>query len=408
MRDDWNAGLSTEDAGLAHAILGLCLRRWGSLSAWHTSRLNRPSRGIPVETQIALNIGLSQLAWLPGVASHAAVDESVSLVSISKTSFPPHKGLVNAMLRSAASDRKKLALELDSMPQGLDRQPFLERMVQAALGDRFTDRNAAILQDMLLQPPSLAFVVLSGDAPECLMPDSQFKQAWRIRPGAQFPTAWLRSGAGMVQDISSQALMGFDWHFEKPESMRILDVCAAPGGKTTALAKRWPSAKIFALENHPARAKRLRDNLAARKVNAQVEEAESIAWIRRGGRPFDLILLDAPCSASGTIRKHPELNWIGDYSDIGRLASIQRDLLSTAISRLSSGGLLIYSVCSWFQEEGIGHIASLQSSNPEIKPAPVWPSSQTTDAQDSDRTHLFLPDPLVWDGEGFQGFAVTR
>jgi len=401
--DTWNKGLSSADAGLAQAILGLCLRRWGRLNAWYTPKLNDTSRNLPAGTQIALSIGLAQLAWLPGVADHAAVAESVDLVSHRVTGFPPHKGLVNAILRSASRDRALLAAELNSLPVELDQTPFAERLLQAALQDQNTPENIKRLWNKLQQPLSPAFAALSGIPPSGLIPHTQFPQAWQLLPNASFPFAWLRSGAGMVQDISSQALMKFNWPPEKPDPARILDVCAAPGGKTTALAHRWPQAQIFALEQNPHRSQRLRENLAVRGLSAVVvEQAEAATWLRRSGRPFDLILVDAPCSASGTLRKHPELNWIRSGSDIERLTKLQENLICAALSRLSPGGLLIYSVCSWFPEEGVNHLSHLESRNPQIVPAPIWPAGQGTEL-----THLFRPDPLTWDGEGFQGFAVT-
>jgi 16S rRNA (cytosine967-C5)-methyltransferase len=372
------------------------------LNAWCLPKLKDASRGLPAETQIALSIGLAQLAWLPGVATHAAVDESVSLVLQEKIGFPPHSGMVNAILRSASGNRDALASELDSTPDEADRSPFAELLLKAALQDDLSFENVRVFWSRLQRPPSPAFVVLSGEPPGGLVPDAQFPDARRLIPGTPFPTGWLRSGAGMVQDISSQALMNFNWSFEKSAPMRILDVCAAPGGKTTTLAKMWPQAKIFALEQTPRRAQKLRENLAARSVRAQIEVAESVAWMRSGGRPFDLILVDAPCSASGTIRKHPELVWIYKYQDVERLVRMQKNLLDAALSRLSPGGLLIYSACSWFPEEGLNHPSRLESLNPKIKPAPIWP-----DAGGAALTHIFRPDPLTWDGEGFQGFAVT-
>jgi 16S rRNA (cytosine967-C5)-methyltransferase len=205
----------------------------------------------------------------------------------------------------------------------------------------------------------------------------------------------------MVQDLSSQALMAFDWPPEKPSPTRILDACAAPGGKTTLLARRWPDARLTALEQNPRRAQRLRENLAARGVRAEIAVAEVSAWLSGCRHSFDLILIDAPCSASGTIQKHPELNWIYERRHIARLVRLQENLLDAAIPRLSPNGILVYSACSWFPEEGVGHLPRLESKHPQLRPAPVWQKSPCGAA------HVFRPDPLTWDGEGFQGFALT-
>jgi 16S rRNA (cytosine967-C5)-methyltransferase len=213
---------------------------------------------------------------------------------------------------------------------------------------------------------------------------------------APFPRAWLQRGEGMVQDRSSQALMAYQW--EQPVT-RILDACAAPGGKTTALARRHPGAELVALEQDGKRARRLRENLQARGVAAQVVEAEAGRWLAQGGAPFDLILLDAPCSGSGTFQKHPELPWTGGSIDLGRLATVQRTLLTAALERLAPGGLLIYAVCSWLPEEGERHRRWALSAHPALRPVEAWP--------DRGGAELHL-DPMTWEGEGFQAFAMTR
>jgi 16S rRNA (cytosine967-C5)-methyltransferase len=206
----------------------------------------------------------------------------------------------------------------------------------------------------------------------------------------------------MVQDLSSQALMAFSWG---GNPARILDACAAPGGKTTALARRWPEAELFALESDAKRARRLEENLALRRVKAQVIVAEAGAWLRQGGPAFDLVLIDAPCSGSGTLRKHPELTWLGDRLDLPRLLRNQRALLEAALPRLAPGGLLVYAVCSWFPEEAREHRDWLLDRHPELEPACLWPSSFGTPDRDA---ALFRPDPLQWDGEGFQAFVLLR
>ena len=116
-------------------------------------------------------------------------------------------------------------------------------------------------------------------------------------------------------------------------------------------------------------------------------------------------MLDAPCSGSGTLQKHPELNWLGDGLDLPRLVRTQRELLDAALTRLAPGGLLIYAVCSWLPEEGRAHHDWALAQHPGLRTASVWPAgmgTQTTPAS------FFQPDPLVWPGEGFQAFALTQ
>ncbi|MCL1893070.1 MAG: hypothetical protein FWG02_02380 [Holophagaceae bacterium] len=401
VRDDWNRKLSSENARLARAVLGLCLRKWGRLNTWYAPKLKDSARGLPIRTQIALSIGLAQLAWLPGVPVHAAVAESVELLSDPKNGFPPHKGLANAILRSASKDRPALTESIDSLPTKLDCTPYTEKLLRDALQGQYLPKNVEKLWKKLQLPPVHGFVTIRGNPPDSLCPNPHFPKALWLQPERDFPLDWLKSGCGMVQDISSQAVMDFCLPSDYPEPKRILDLCAAPGGKTTSLRQMFPHAQIIAIEQNVRRAEKMKENFKTRRIDVEVIVAEATEWLGGKGDSFDLILLDAPCSASGTFRKHPELNWISEISSIERLTDIQKGLLDAAVGRLSFRGLLIYSVCSWFPEEGINHLPKLLATHPKLAHAHIW-----RDGNKGETTHIFRPDPLTWDGEGFQGFAV--
>jgi 16S rRNA (cytosine967-C5)-methyltransferase len=402
--DIWDRDLG-EDAHLAQALLGLCLRRWGRLQAWVKPHLKDPARGVPLGTQVALAMGLAQLAWLPGVSDHAAVNESVALAGDRDLGFHPHKGLVNALLRRAAKDRPALAGALDALPPALDRPPAAERALGAALAPHGATDQLEALWARLQQPPRPAFRLLGGEVPEGLTADPELPGCLRLAEGAPFPRPWLESGAGMVQDRSSQALLAYAW--EGPAA-RILDACAAPGGKTTTLARRHPGAALTALEVHPRRAARLRQTLRQRGVAAEVIQADAAEWLETAEATFDLILLDAPCSGSGTIQKHPEWPWLA-HDDLPRLTGLQRRLLAAAAARLAPGGLLVYAVCSWLPEEGEAHREWLAEARPDLRPAEVWPASLGLAVPGGGPlTAGFRPHPLRWEGEGFQAFAVAR
>jgi len=403
VHDAWDQKLTKEDAMLAQAMLGLCLRHWGRLQAVFESRLKDPERGAPLGSRIAAALGLAQLAWLPGVSDHAAVNESVNLAADPELGFPPHKGLINAILRKGAADRAALAAELEAIPASRDRSPFAQEVLEAALAPRGQVDQVEALWSRLQRIPAPTFLALDeAPLPEGMGPDPLCPGALRLAEDAPFPRPWLAGGHGMVQDRSSQALMAFQWD---REPQRILDACAAPGGKTTALGRRWPQAELWAIEKDPRRARRLEENLRQRSIHAKVAVDDARAWLRSGGRPFDLILLDAPCSGSGTLGKHPELTWIGDDMDPGPLLRIQRELLDAAVERLAPGGLLVYAVCSWFPAEGLAHREALLARHPELQPAAVWPGEF---GLEHPMSSVFLPDPLTWEGEGFQGFAVRK
>ena len=198
--DVWDRGLG-EDATLAQALLGLCLRRWGRLQAWVKPNLKDSARGIPLGTRVALAMGLAQLAWLPGVSDHAAVNESVELAGDRELGFVPHKGLVNAILRRAAKDRAALAAALDALPPALDRAPAVERALQAALAPHGAEGELEVLWQKLQQPPRPAFRQLMGPLPEGLVDDPDLAGCLRLEEGASFPRTWLESGAGMVLSL---------------------------------------------------------------------------------------------------------------------------------------------------------------------------------------------------------------
>ena len=402
--DIWDRDLG-EDAHLAQALLGLCLRRWGRLQAWVKPKLKDPGRDVPLGTRVTLAMGLAQLAWLPGVSDHAAVNESVDLAADRDLGFVPHKGLVNAILRRAAKDRAALASELDALPAALDRSPAVDRALNAALAPHRAEGELEALWVRLQQPPRPDFRLLKGEVPKGLVPVVDLPGCLCLEEGAPFPRPWLEASGGMVQDRSSQALLAYQW--DQPVT-RILDACAAPGGKTTTLALRHPGATLTALEVHPKRAARLRQTLQQRGVAAQVIQADAAEWLEVCGVTFDLILLDAPCSGSGTLQKHPEWPWL-KHEDLPRLTGLQRRLLTAAADHLAPGGLLIYAVCSWLPEEGQVHQKWLEQARLDLVPAKVWPASLgSISAQGDEATDLFQPNPLRWEGEGFQAFAVRQ
>jgi 16S rRNA (cytosine967-C5)-methyltransferase len=147
---------------------------------------------------------------------------------------------------------------------------------------------------------------------------------------------------------------------------KVLDLCAAPGGKTAQLAKF--GAKVVAVEKSAPRLARLRENLARLRLEAECVVADAGSFERNG---FDAVLLDAPCSATGTIRRHPEIGYTKRLEDILALARQQERLLAHAIGRVKAGGILVYATCSLEFEEGERQIARLLEANPQIKRLPI-------------------------------------
>jgi 16S rRNA (cytosine967-C5)-methyltransferase len=150
----------------------------------------------------------------------------------------------------------------------------------------------------------------------------------------------------------------------------ILDLCAAPGGKTAQLAQA--GARVTALDRSPNRMARLRDNLARLALEAETVVTDATEW--QGGNShggFDGILIDAPCTSTGTIRRHPDVAWLRQEADIGALTALQKRLLQKAVTLLRPGGTLIYCTCSLEPEEGEQTISALLAAESALRRAPI-------------------------------------
>jgi 16S rRNA (cytosine967-C5)-methyltransferase len=193
---------------------------------------------------------------------------------------------------------------------------------------------------------------------------------------------------------------------------RIVDLCAAPGGKTAQLVQA--GARVTAVDRSPSRMARLRDNLARLKLESEMVVADGAEWLDRnhdGG--FDGILIDAPCTSTGTIRRHPDIGWLRQESDIAPLAAAQKRLLQKAVALLRPGGTLVYCTCSLEPEEGEQVVSALLASEAAIRRLPIEASevaglSEIVTADGDLRTlpcHLPHHDPRLG---GLDGFYVAR
>jgi 16S rRNA (cytosine967-C5)-methyltransferase len=150
----------------------------------------------------------------------------------------------------------------------------------------------------------------------------------------------------------------------------IADLCAAPGGKTAQLVQA--GAHVTAIDRSPARVARLRDNLARLSLPAETVVTDAVEW--PGGAGFDGILVDAPCSSTGTIRRHPDIAWLKRPADLTGLVALQRRLIERAITLTRPGGAIVFCTCSLEPEEGEQAIAGLLEDHPEVRRNPISPS----------------------------------
>ncbi len=334
------------DRAAGHRIAAAVLRRAGSLDAVLEPFLRREP---PPEVRRALRIGAAELLLL-GTAPHAAVSSAVGLVP------QPFAGLVNAVLRRVAEAGPAALEGLDA--ERLDTPPWLWASWHAAYGPAGVRAIAAAHR----QEAPLDLTLAPGAAP----PEG----------GEVLPTGTLRLPPGTrVTDLPGFAEGGF-WVQDAAAALparllaarpgeRVADLCAAPGGKTAQLAAT--GAQVVAVERDPKRAARLRENLARLRLSAEVVEADAAAW--DPGARFDAVLLDAPCTATGTIRRHPDVPHLKRPRDLATAVEAQRRLLTAAARLLAPGGRLVYAVCSLQPEEGEAQLAAIAALG--LRPAPV-------------------------------------
>jgi 16S rRNA (cytosine967-C5)-methyltransferase len=355
--------LSDRDRALMRRLVATILRRLGTLGHLLSRLLDR---GIPTDApraQSALLIGAAQILWMD-VPDHAAVDLSVRLVQSDRRASR-YTGLVNAVLRRCA--REGLAIVEDTKDQTLDIPPWLMARWNAHYGED----TARAMAHALGHEPSLDLTVKS-DAVQ-----------WATRMhGETLPTGTVRTllhgsvtmlpgfadGQWWVQDAAAALPVRL---FGDINDKAVADLCAAPGGKTAQLA--LAGARVTAIDRSPARVARLRDNLARLSLQAETVVADAVEW-PGASESFDGILVDAPCTSTGTIRRHPDVAWLRQENDIAPLAALQKGLLQKAVALLKPGGTLIFCTCSLEPEEGEGAIAALLASEASLRRAPIDPA----------------------------------
>lgn len=358
------------------------LRHLGPIDAALQGRLKKPP---PERIVHVLRIGAAQLFVLK-TPPHAAVDATVELAS------QPFRGLVNAVLRGLLREPPDMADAERLVP------PWLYARWQAAYG---AQPARAIAAKVAEEPPT-DLTLKPGAAPEGLQGEPLPGGSFRTTMGGDV-TTWpgFDDGTWWVQDASA-AVPARLLHVKPGES--ALDMCAAPGGKTLQLAATT-GASVVALDRSGPRLKRVIENLKRTGLLAETVEADAANWPDK--RTFDAVLLDAPCSATGTFRRHPDVLWVASPKDVANLAGVQARLLDSAARRLAPGGRLVYCVCSLEPEEGEAQVTAFLSRTPGIALDPISAGEGGAPEQSlrPDGTLRILPQHR--DG-GTDGFYIAR
>jgi 16S rRNA (cytosine967-C5)-methyltransferase len=357
-RHEGLAELSGRDRGFARLLVTTTLRKLGQIDDALSRLVDRPLAAKAAGAKDLLRLGAAQLLFL-GTPPPAAVDSTVTLATGAQ--LAPYRALINAVLRRLA--REGAALLADQDAARLNLPAWLWTSWTAAYGE---DTVRAIAETLAGEPPLDISVKADG-------------AAWAERLGAEIlPTGSLRlihagavtdlpgydEGAWWVQDVAAALparLLG------EVRGHTVADLCAAPGGKAAQLAAA--GASVIAVDRSAARLERVSANLARLRLAATNVASDVQSW--KPPQPMRHVLLDAPCSATGTLRRHPDIAWLKSQADIDRMVPVQNRLLAAAIEALAPGGLLVYCVCSLQPEEGPERIAALLASGAPVRRQPI-------------------------------------
>lgn len=346
------AALEGRDRAFARAIASATLRRLGGIDAVLAQYLQKPLADSAALARAILRTGAAQLLVM-GSPPHAVVSESVSVAQAARTAAPFAK-LVNAVLRRVSTDG---GAAFAAQPPGADLPDWLFARWRATYGD---DAAAAIARALRAEPP-LDITVKADPARWAATLGGRVFDADTVRLDSGGEIAALpgfADGAWWVQDAAAAAAVRL---LGDIAGLTVVDLCAAPGGKTMQLAHA--GAHVTALDQSAQRLERVAENLQRTGLKATLVAADAREW--RTEERFDIVLLDAPCTATGTLRRHPDVAWLRRPTDIASLAALQSALLERAIDLAKPGGRILYVVCSLEPEEGPGVIDAALAQWPD-------------------------------------------
>jgi 16S rRNA (cytosine967-C5)-methyltransferase len=388
--------LSVRDRAFARLLVATVLRRLGQIDALIAHCLATPLPPRAAQVHDMLRLGIAQLLFLRTPA-HAAVATTVDLAEA--RGFSSHKGLVNAVLRRLSQDGPPLVEQQDA--------PRLNtpRWLWEAWSEAYGEANARGIAQMHLREAPLDITV-RGDI-----------EGWAQRLEAVIlPTGSLRrSSGGAIANLPGYNEGGW-WVQDAAAAIparllgdiagkRVFDICAAPGGKTAQLAVA--GAHVVALDRSPRRLARMNSNLARLSLSVESVCIDAATW--HPDRKAEAVLLDAPCTATGAIRRHPDVPHLKTPDDVARLAAVQERLLAAAVDLIEPGGTLVYCTCSLEPEEGPQQIARLLERGAPVERKPIEPAELggLTELITRDGDLRTLPCHLA-ELDGIDGFFAAR
>lgn len=391
------ARLEARDRAFARLLLATTLRRLGQIDDAIDRCLDRAIRAKDVALRHILRLGAVQLLFLE-TPPHAAVSTALDLARGPR--LAGQRGLLNAVLRRLAREGKAIVEAQDAAR--LDTPDWLWRPWCAAYGEATTRAIATV---HLAEPP-LDLSCKTDPAGWAEKLGAELLPGGSLRlPAGQGDVTRLPGygeGAWWVQDAAAALparLLG------DIAGKTVVDLCAAPGGKTAQLAAA--GAEVIAVERSPERLQRFRENLHRLQLRAEAVAADAAEW--QPPVPADAALLDAPCSSTGTLRRHPDIAHLKNAAQIGPLTAAQDRLLAHTVGMVKPGGLLVYAVCSLQPEEGLQRIEALLASDDRVERVPLVPADLPgiAEAVTAEGDLRSLPCHLAGRG-GMDGFYACR
>lgn len=387
------------DRAFAHALAATALRRKGQIEAVLDTYIEQKLRARTGRAPVILLCGAAQLLFME-TEPHAAISTCVALAAADEKA-KRLKGLINAVLRNVSRDRDAIMPALPPATANLPK--WLSTRLRADFGPDTTAKIA----DAHTAKANVDLTIKSGTPQNDLQSLGVSLPTGSLRLNNPYPAVpdlpGFADGNWWVQDVAASlpALL-----FDDLQDTTALDMCSAPGGKTLQLCAA--GAAVTALDTSAFRLEKVSENLARTRLRAVCIAVDALEF--EPDELFDVILLDAPCSATGTIRRHPDMPYVRGNDDVKLLLALQRKLLRQAAKLLKPGGTLVYAVCSLLADEGPKQISAFLNEHGDFKRLSITPGERQIPA------HLIskagdlrtLPHNTIGDAVGMDGFFACR
>lgn len=362
--------VSDKDKALLQELCFGVLRTLPQLNWLINKLMSRPMTGKQRTVHYLIMVGFYQLLHTR-IPPHAALAETVEGAVVIKR--PQLKGLINGVLRQFQRQQEELLEEFTRSDERFLHPAWLLKRLQKAYPTQWEE----IIDANNARPPMWLrvnrhhhsrdeWLALLAEAGMEGFAHADYPDAVRLAsPAPVHALPGFDQGWVTVQDASAQGCMTF---LEPQNGEQILDLCAAPGGKTTHILEVAPDAQVLAVDVDEQRLSRVYDNLKRLGMKAEVKQGDGrfpAQWC--GEQLFDRILLDAPCSATGVIRRHPDIKWLRRDRDIAELAKLQAEILDAVWPHLKQGGTLVYATCSILPEENSQQVAAFLARTPDAR-----------------------------------------